>query len=65
MPHENGNFEGESAASCKVQGRSAVSCAKTAEPIETRVLVVDMDSCGPKEAYVTLGCTLAPPGEYD
>jgi len=29
-----GNFEGEGASHCKVQGRSAVSCAKTAEPIE-------------------------------
>ena len=29
-----GNFEGERAAHCKAQGRSAVSCAKTAELIE-------------------------------
>jgi len=31
---ESGKFEGESAAHCKVQGRSAASRAKTAEPIE-------------------------------
>ena len=29
-----GNFEWERAPCCKVQGRSAVRCAKTAEPIE-------------------------------
>jgi len=28
------NFEGEGSAPCKVWGPSAVSCAKTAEPIE-------------------------------
>jgi len=34
MPHGNGNFEGERTANCKVFGRSVMSCAKTAEPIE-------------------------------
>ena len=29
-----GNFEGGRASHCKVQGHSAVICAKTAEPIE-------------------------------
>jgi len=29
-----GNFEGGGAAHCKVQGHSAVSCAKTAETME-------------------------------
>jgi len=31
---ERANFEGEGAAHCKVKGQSAMSCAKTAEPIE-------------------------------
>jgi len=30
-PTGRGSFEGKSAAHCKVYGRSAVSCAKTAE----------------------------------
>jgi len=34
IPMESGNFKGKSAAHCKVMGWSAVSCAKTAEPIE-------------------------------
>jgi len=29
-----GNFEGEGASHCNVQGHSAVICAKMAEPIE-------------------------------
>ena len=31
---ERDSFEGEGAAHCKIQGHSAVSCAKTAEPFE-------------------------------
>ena len=31
---QTGNVEGEEAAHCKVQGLSAVSCAKTAELIK-------------------------------
>ena len=31
---QSGNFEGEVAAHYKVKGLSAVSCAKTAKPIE-------------------------------
>ena len=31
---QRGNFEGQMVAHCKVKGLSAVSCAKTAEPIE-------------------------------
>jgi len=33
-PCERHNFEGKGAVHCKVQELSAVSCAKTAEPIE-------------------------------
>ena len=33
-PTGRDNFEGEGASHCKVQGHSAVPCAKTAEPIE-------------------------------
>ena len=33
-PHGKGNFEGKGASHCKVEGHSAVICAKTAEPIE-------------------------------
>jgi len=34
IPHGKGNFEGEGAAHCKVQGHSAIICVKTDEPIE-------------------------------
>jgi len=33
-PMGTGNFEGKGAFHCKVQGHSAVICAKTAEPME-------------------------------
>jgi len=33
LPMVMGNFDGEGAAHCKVEGCSAVTCAKTAEPI--------------------------------
>jgi len=33
FPMGRGNFEGRRGAHCKVQGQSAVSCAKTVEPI--------------------------------
>jgi len=34
IPMDRGNFEGERAAHCKIYEYSAVSCTKTAEPIE-------------------------------
>jgi len=35
-PMGSGNFEGKGASHCKIWEHSAVSCAKTAEPIEVR-----------------------------
>jgi len=53
-PLENGQFErGEGAAHCKVQGLSAMSCAKMAEPI--KMPFQGMDLGWPKEACVRLG----------
>ena len=34
IPMRRGNFEGEGASHCEVQGHSAVICARTVEPIE-------------------------------
>ena len=45
-----GNFEEERAAHCKVQGRSAISCEKTAEPIE--VLFGIWTNVGPRNHLV-------------
>jgi len=42
LPMGRGNFEGKGAAQCIVQAFSAVSCAKTAEPIE---MLYDSSEC--------------------
>jgi len=50
-----GNFEGEGAARCKVvQGVSAVSCSKTAAPIQ---MPLGCGSGEPIEACIRWGCT--------
>jgi len=57
-----GNFEGEGTAHYKVQGHSAVSCAKTTEPTEMPFGI--WTQVGPEEACIRWECILAPPGEY-
>jgi len=47
-----GNFEGEGASHCKVQGHSSHLC-KMAEPIEMPFGLLDFD--GPKESCVRWG----------
>jgi len=49
IPMRRDNFEGKGAAHCKVWGHSALSCAKTAEPIEM-LFGIRVDSGGLKEA---------------
>jgi len=55
IPLRRVNFEGQGSAHCKVYGLSAVSCAKTAEPIE-----VPFEMCTPVQriACIRWGCTL-------
>jgi len=53
---------GEGAAHCKVQGHSAVICAKLAEPIEMLFWIRTL--LGPRR-HVLGGVTLAPPGIYN
>jgi len=60
LPIRMGNFDGEGVANYKAQGYSAVSCAKTAEPIESGMWT----QVGPRK-HALNGVTLAQPGEYD
>jgi len=50
-PTRTGNFEGQMAARCKVQGLSAVSCAKTAEPIEMQFEILSRACPGNQVLY--------------
>jgi len=60
-PHAKGQFLGE--RTCPgMPDDIVVSCAKMAEQIE---MPFGLWTRGPKEACVTWGCTLAPPGEYE
>jgi len=59
IPLRMGNFEaGNGAAHCKVYGRSAVSCAKTAEPIETPFGT--WTRVGPRN-HILVSCTILIP----
>ena len=62
ISHGKGKFCGERAPRCKVQGRSAASCAKTAEPIE---MPFGLWTWVDQMKHVLHGGTLAPPGKYD
>ena len=60
--NRRGNFSGgKGAAHCKIQQLSAISCAKTAEPIEMPFGI--WTPVGPRK-HVLGGVTLAQPGEY-
>jgi len=61
IPMRMGDFEGER-GDCKVYGFSAVSCAKTDEPI--KMLFGMWTGVGPRK-HDEWECTLAPPGECD
>jgi len=54
IPIGRGNFEA---------GNSALSCAKTAEPIEMRLGL--WTRVGPRKHVSHMRCTLAQSGEYD
>ena len=61
IPHAKGQFLGE--RTCPgMPDDIVVSYAKMAEQIE---MPFGLWTRGPKEACVTWGCTLAPPGEYE
>jgi len=61
LPWEEAILRWKRAARCKVQQLSAVSCARTAEPIEIPFGFVLRWA---KETYIAWGCTLAQPGKY-
>ena len=50
IPMGRGNFEGDN---CKLQGHSAVICAKKAEPIEMPFGFLGLDR--PKESFIRWG----------
>jgi len=54
LPMGRGHFFGKGASHCKVQGYSAVNCAKTAEPIEMSFV---LSACmGPKNYALDKRC---------
>ena len=59
-PMQRGNFLGEKHA----RACTALCCKLSKNGWTDRNAVWVVDSGGPKEACVTWGCTLAPPGEY-